>query len=223
MTNFIFSIFVFTMLVPTNLIAQTIVFDNEAGGAGGVDSFALSQPGSFRTDDFVFEATHQILGVEWTGIYGSGDAPSADNFLIAIFETDPSFIGPGSLVASFDVGNAVNRLDSGFDDRISRDIYDYSATISFTANAGQRYWVSTINSTPTGVQYFQGNLSGDPAGDVFGNSWRRFGLSGAIDSTEDRLDFRLIGTAVPEPLGIFPVSLIALALLTRRTRRTATL
>ena len=127
--------------------------------------------------------------------------PSADDFLIAIFDTNPSFAAPGSLVASFDVGNGVNRLDSGFDDqRDSRDIYNYSASIDFTANAGQRYWVSMINSTPTGVQYFQGNVAGDPAGYPAGNSWRRFGLSGGIDFTEDRLDFRLMGTAMPDLL-----------------------
>ena len=194
MAQAIFTILVFAVLVPANLIAQTLVFDNEAGGAGGVDSFALSQLGSFRTDDFVLETAHRVTAVEWTGIY-VGDVPLADDFLIAIFDTDPSFAAPSSLVASFDVGNGVNRLDSGFDSQSSRDIYNYSASINFTANAGQRYWVSMINSTPTGVQYFQGIVAGDPAGFPAGNSWRRFGLSGGNDFTEDRLDFHLMGTA----------------------------
>ena len=40
MARLIFSIFVFAVLIPVNVIAQTLVYDNEAGGAGGVDSFA---------------------------------------------------------------------------------------------------------------------------------------------------------------------------------------
>ena len=220
MTHAIFSFFAFALLLPANLLAQTLVFDNEAGGASGVDSFALSSPGSFRTDDFVLGDTYRITAVEWTGIYASGDVPAADDFLIAIFDTDPDFVGPNSLVSSFDVGNAVNRLDSGFDDSSSRDIYDYTASISFTANADQRYWVSMISNTPAGVQYFQGNVAGDPAGDPAGNSWRRFGISGSLDSTEDRLDFRLVGSAVPEPTGILPVLLASFMLLTTRNRGT---
>ena len=146
MIQTMFSIIIFAVLLPANLFAQSLVYDNEAGGVSDLSSFALSRPSSFITDDFVLETSHRILAVEWTGVYLFGDEPSSDDFLIAIFDAAPS--GPGSLISTFSVGDEVNRIDSGFD-FLSRDIYDYSASIDFTAIGGETYWVCLLYTSPS--------------------------------------------------------------------------
>ena len=52
----------------------------------------------------------------------------------------------GIPLASFAVGDSVNRVDSGFD-LFTRDIYEYSADINFTMTASTTYWYSIDGNT----------------------------------------------------------------------------
>ena len=93
--------------------------------------------------------TTSISEIGWSGIFLENDPPAADNFTIDIYVGDGT--GPvGDRVQSFDIGNDLDRIDSGeridfvFTDTV---IYEFRADVDLTLEAGQQYWVS-VYSTP---------------------------------------------------------------------------
>src|SRR5436190_10978448 len=96
-----------------------IVFDNGVpNGSNAYHSDADTSNGSDTVivgDDFTFGASTAFNQVNFWGLYAfDNGAPAADNFTIAIY--DYSAAVPSSVpIASYNVGNAVSRTDTGMD------------------------------------------------------------------------------------------------------------
>ena len=208
----------FTFCVSSMTIevsADIVVYDNGAGGASGINS-------GFGSDDFfpqraasevnlLSDAT--LTGVEWVGSYsGGGQVPGTDNFTIAFHSDDGGSPLSGAPIDSFNVGNQVNRVDSGFDSSSGADVFEYSADVNFNLSAGTTYWLSIYDQDATNGGFFWGIVSGGgtlAATSDSGGSWFVIGGGGL-------LDFRL--TAVPEPSSITVLGLLSLVVLNRRRR-----
>ena len=203
--------------MPSYAAAQSLLYDNNAGGAAGIDDASISDAESnlFTADDFSLAVGGTVLSVEWTGVYGLLDTPPAqDDFSIDIFDDVSG--SPGSLLVSYAIGNSAIRTDSGFDEPVfGFDVYDYSADIAgFDAAGGQTYWISIRNNTP-----------GSPTNDFF---WGILNSQGnSVAGTRDdgwqaeghRADFRLLGTAIPEPNALILLTAASGLLVAGRRRR----
>lgn len=175
--------------------AAPVIYDN--GGADGSRGWWSDFDGVQQqmADNFVLGAgSNTITGINWSGSYYSSNTPTiADNFVIRIFSNSGG-VPDVSPIYSFNVGNAVNRVDSGIDDATwNIDIYNYSAAItSTTLVAGTTYWLSVVNDTSGHTDDWLWENSQPVGSSAFrvgdGNSW-------SAHSTE--LAFQI--TAVPEP------------------------
>ncbi len=120
-----------------------------------------------------YEETTDVDSIDWVGSYFSSEAPDTDDFVIEIFESESIIsVGhdfwyqqpSGEAVARFEVGNEVDRVDTGQqwldstdqresadfdrdDDGFLRGIYSYSAEIDFQFLADKTYWVSIYRVT----------------------------------------------------------------------------
>jgi hypothetical protein len=119
-------------------------------------------------DNFILGTSATLTQVQWSGLYGS-NVPGADDFFIRFF-TISGGVPVMTAFLSFNVGS-VGRSDSGLDDSVGLDIYNYTATIPNTLLAPGDYLVSIVNDT-----------NSDPNGDKFwywtassanGSSWSR--------------------------------------------------
>lgn len=203
-----------TVCLATTSNADIVAYDNNAGGAVGINTAFESDSGTgiIAADDVTFATTTTITGVQWTGRYAFIDTPQAiDDFTISFYSDSGAM--PGSLITSFSVGNAVNRVDSGFN-LFDLNIYEYSASVDFTMISGTNYWLSITNdtSTDTDDNFQWGSDSG------VGNSYASFNGGTSWSSIADQHDFRL--TVIPEP-GSFSLAagLFCLIAIQRRKRR----
>ena len=174
-----------------SLTAQTVVFDNGAGGAAGMDNGLLSdsdpvpQIGNLElaADDFSVSVDSVITNVEWAGVYAFANSPAVDDFAIQIYADNN---GPTDTpVATFDVGSNVNRVLTAFDFQGFFNIYSYSAEIEFEATAGVTYWMSIDGQTfaDTDDAWFWGSLSTTGNANIssdLGNTWSEFGQSATM-------------------------------------------
>ena len=137
----------------TVTVEQNLVFDNGTGGIEGVEatstSYFNSESDNFRVaNDVTLDSTETISRISWSGNYSRGEAFEVDDFTIEIYEgiffNDNPYSPEGDPVAVFNVGNEVNRVDTGIDlpPVEEEDLYAYSADIDFTMEAGKTYWVS---------------------------------------------------------------------------------
>lgn len=136
-------------------------------GNGGLSDFAPpNPPNTFlfeHADDFTLAAGQNTLGViRWLGFYSDfgtdASVPAGDDFTIRIFAADgpnasTSFGDglplPGSLLASFTPGNAVDRVaTTSVIPTLNLRVFSYAATISpLTLTSGTRFWLSIVNNT----------------------------------------------------------------------------
>lgn len=158
-----------TMLMSDHVAARTSmvtlehreVFATSVGGAENVDGFhTISQRGNefyeWYASPVTLGSTERIASVEWSGVYlrdgNNLDLPDrGDQFVIEIYEDLELETDPGqSPAARFEVGSA-NRVDVGARNQVKSlsgtvlweyPIYEYSADIEFTMEAGKQYWVS---------------------------------------------------------------------------------
>ena len=204
----------FTLTVSAS--GDEIVYDNGAGGAGGTNTFIFADSDfpQWMADDVTLGSTKTVTGVEWTGQYDVPDntPPATDDFTIAFFLGDV-IGGPfGAPVAEFEVGNEVNRFDSGFDFS-GDDVYEFSADINFTMNAGTTYWIAIFDNTVGENDFFAWGAT-NAGGDSFsssdlGDNWGPpFPFS---------MDFRL--TVVPEPSSAAFLGICLIGSWMRRRRR----
>jgi hypothetical protein len=194
-----FSLFIIALIASPSVMAS-IVFDN--GAANGSRGFwsDLDQ-GQEMADNFVLGAgDHTITDVSWSGSYYSSNVPVAtDAFTIRIF-ADSLGLPTTVPLLSFNVGNAVNRVDSGINDGyLGLDIYNYSASITATTlTAGTTYWLSIVNNTAGNTVNWLWESSASTGNDAYrsnsSNDWN-------VASPVMELAFQLNDTApaVPEP------------------------
>ncbi len=187
--------FVGFLFCSASAVQADVVYDNGAGSAGGVNGAVNSDDRSsfYIADDVTLGETTFITGVEWTGQYKFGDGvPQAvDQFSIAIYGDAGGEPTVGVPLELFDVGNNVNRTDSGFV-LSGQPVYSYDAEISFPMQAGETYWVSIYNNSELDDDRYYWNMLFDA-----GNSFASGDGGASWSSFSDRHDFRL--TSVPEP------------------------
>ena len=150
-------------LTPSNVtvgtMENTVVFDTDVEVEAGAHSY---EEWGFVAARVELEQTTRIREVQWTGSYFEEELRQllgfdfpVDDFTIEIFESgayDVQYVGKfdapvGEALATFNVGNDVNRTDTGEvfgTDRaeITQPIFKYSALIDFEMEAGKTYWIS---------------------------------------------------------------------------------
>lgn len=104
--------------------------------------------GLLAADDFILGAQANVTSISWFGGYafGSFTPPATDNFTIA-FYNDAGGIPALAPFMTFNVGNAVNRVDTGVDYNLSIDHYSYAADININLLAGTQYYLSVFTDT----------------------------------------------------------------------------
>jgi hypothetical protein len=146
----------FLAVVLTTLSAATLSADviwdqgppdNLAFGVSDYDPLPSkdAQIGQYG-DQFILTTNESITQIDWWGIYYIGNTPQpVDNFTIRFFTFgndnpgEPDYITP---FMQYNVGNAVNRTDTGIDPYGTHDLYSYSATIPALALGPGEYLVS---------------------------------------------------------------------------------
>ena len=196
--------------------ADSIVFDNGVGGATGISGAVISDSNAATptvvADDASVLVTTVLTGIEWSGVYlGAGGSLPVDDFTIEIF--DDLNGSPSNNIASFAVGNNVNRTLAAGGGGIP-DIFSYSAAIDFELDPNTTYWFSIFNNT-AGLGDF-GIGTDFPPGS--GNNHIAL-VGGPFTLQGANVDFRLRGTAIPEPITSSLLLPLAVFCLTRRRNK----
>lgn len=153
-------------------------------------------------DDFSLATASILDEVRWTGFYYPDTTiPPTDDFTIQLFDYSGSSPSATPLF-TFNVGNAVTRVDTGV--RLPYIVFDYSASVPATALDPGRYLLSIQQSG-----WLWSFANGGDGTFVFNS-----GVWGAQGSSS-RMDFTLIGTpaAVPEPRSLVMLGTGAFGLL----------
>ena len=134
-----------------------IVFQNAQEVESGFATF-LRPDDSFFVADFVeFPQTTRVGTIDFLGSYENSAAPvGGDELVIQIFEggiVDNEFgvyqAPVGDAVATFDIGDNANRVDTGDTWTVlttTRRIFSYSAEIDFTFLPNTQYWISIYSN-----------------------------------------------------------------------------
>ena len=160
-------------------VEDRLVFDNGTGGVSGVEAaspaFFNSVSDNLRNaNDFQLDTTETISRISWSGRYSgdvfeaSGEPFQQDDFTIEFYEgiffNGEPYAPDGDPIATFNVGNDVNRTDSGIDLPLDGgDLYEFSADIDITLEAGKTYWVSIFAAS-----------EGEVPGNAFGGDFNHF-------------------------------------------------
>lgn len=124
-----------------------IIFSQTPEISTGTISDADSPRGFRVADDFTLDKKSTITGVTWRGLYyADGTAPSSDNFFLNFYKDVGGAVG--NTLSSYNVGDAVDRADTGQDVLGCCDVFEYSATLeSELFLSGGTYWLSIVNVT----------------------------------------------------------------------------
>ena len=155
--------------------------------------------GEINGSAFTLGSSSVVNEVQWSGTYntayGNQPPPATDNFTVQFI--DYSGASPAtSQLFSYDVGNAVNRNDSGIKLSGLAELYTFDAIIPDTTLAAGRYLVTIFDATAG--DGFLWSFGSDGVGNTFlgypsSSSW-------FVDSGTGETAFTLLGNnAVPEP------------------------
>ena len=136
------------LLLVATCVDARVVFDN------GADAHTMNASDSalpnLVADDFLLQPGANVVSrILWTGVYASGNTPSApDDFTIEIFADDAGAPDAGPPVHTLSVGQPL-RTDTG-EDLGAFDVYGYSADIApLVLSPGIAWWLSIVNDTGT--------------------------------------------------------------------------
>lgn len=200
-----------------DVVYDSGVSASQATGAVASDAAwpNFTGPGTFAGGEFTLTSAAVIDEVHWTGIYthiggGTPVPPSSDDFTIEVhdFSQATPSISP---IFSFNVGDAVNRTDTGIANRFS-----FETAIAGTA-MGPGHYLLSISDDTTGHSdqfYWSFGASGT------GHFTRPNGSTFWTPQSSGPLAFTLLGsTAVPEPASLVMFGTGVLGLLGYASRR----
>ena len=210
-----------------------VVFDNVAGAV--VNRATISATGVFvpatNIDDVTFTATTTVQAIEFSGIYTASPLPGGDaflaeadqNFTINIFGDDGAGVADtaAGAVASFNVGNQVNRVDAPNPNLVANpnllsEAFDFTAAIDFTFTGGETFHLQIVNASPgTDTDQFNQAVAAN-AGNAF-STLDPVNLTGLTQQTF-ATDFQLLAV-VPEPSSAVLLALGFAGFAARRRRR----
>ena len=208
-------------LAISTTASATVIWDT-GGPDGSRGWWSDFDQGQQIADSFALSAGNStITGVEWSGAYYSTNTPTlVDDFTIRIF-SHVSGLPSTNPLYSFNVGNAVNRIDSGIDDVTwGIDIYNYSSSISaLSLIAGTQYWISVVNNTVGHTDDWLWENSSSTGGSAWrfndGNSWSSHTPNLAFSLTYD------LPNNVPEPATLVLMGLGLVGFVFSSKRKTA--
>jgi len=189
---------IMVVLVWGTAAHAAVIFSNGGIGNNGFISDTDFPPnGQFSADDFILATgANTITGIQWTGSYFPGNTPqAADVFTIQIYADVAGAPAAGAPLLTLPIGNP-GRTDTGVNTLAGDDIFAYSVNVApIVVAAGTRFWLSIFNNTSvdTNDNWFWTIQDGA------GNSFTRTDMAGAWSQINNRHDFTLIGTVVPEP------------------------
>ena len=187
------------VLFGTAAASAGVIYDNGAGTPNSAIESDADNAGfgaRFAADDFVLQPdANTITDIHWTGVYGFNGTPDpTDSFTIEVF-ADSSGLPAASPLATFGVGNAVNRTDTGTNlGGGSFTLFSYSAVISpLMLTPSTTYWLSIFNDTTadTNDNWFwaENSSTGSLVDRTQTSEW---------EPTDGTVDFQLTN-GVPEP------------------------
>ena len=128
----------------------TEIFTPNTGHRSDVDNYPYAT--NYTANDFIPVIGGTITDVSWWGMYYDNGSPQAsDDFTINFYSDTGGTVG--GLLATFKVGNAVNRAGTGqlFGDVGNGDIefFSYQANIGAGIDVlpSSTYWISIFNNT----------------------------------------------------------------------------
>jgi len=174
--------------------------------------------GYITADNFRLGSAATLTQVGWYGSYAAPyTEPVSDNFTIAFYTADSLGKPDNDTALVFNVGNTVNRVDTGVDVSYSGlNRYAYTANIAGPVLAANTsYWISIFADTTSGSEWrwersAQGQ--GDNVEAYCNGTTNAICGTGWIGNSAD-LAFSLKGTAVPIPAAawLFGSALLGLA------------
>ena len=134
-----------------------VVFENAQEVESGFATFLRANDSFFVADFVEFTQSTRIGTIDFLGSYENSAAPvGGDDLVIQIFEggiVDNEFgtyqAPVGDAVATFDIGDNANRVDTGETWTVlttTRRIFSYSAEVDFTFDANVQYWISIYSN-----------------------------------------------------------------------------
>ena len=128
--------------------ASAQVFSQSSNVNDGRASDLDFQTGFLTADDFILVNAATITSITWFGGYNftTFNVPATDNFTIA-FYTDAGGAPALAPFATINVGNAVNRNDTGVDYIPGLHHFSYSANINVNLAGGTPYYLSIFADT----------------------------------------------------------------------------
>lgn len=172
--------------------------------AGGYGNFATMY------DNFTLGGGGTITEVDWTGGYFNPSTQGPiTSFTITIYSDNSG--QPGASVYSTTIPGAAGETYVGT--YFNNPIYDYSASMNFTATTGVQYWLSIVANEPS--TFPQWAWSEGTGGD--GSSYQLY--EGDLSTFGSDLAFTLDSTPLPSALWLFASGIGSVGLLARKAKR----
>ena len=198
------SILCLSLLVACKSVVAAVQFSQSSDlNSGRASDVAFGESGFQTADNFSLGSEVTINFVSWFGghDFSSNAIPLTDNFTIQ-FYTDAG--GQPSLApfASYNVGNSVNRIDTGDNYSFGSDHLQYSADISGTEfDAGTTYYLSIFadTSTTSAGEWFWAS-----SGVANRTEWERSPIGVGPWNARSSFShaFALDGSTIPDPIEI---------------------
>ena len=189
--------------IPNTATASDVDFQNESANVAFL---------SYAANDFIPVTGGTITDISWKGFYFSDGTPQASDDFTINFYSDTGGTA-GGLLASFNVGDAVNRTGTG-QFHSGSEFFSYQADIGAGIDvlSGSTYWVSIFNDTTvdTNDDWYWATNTG-MSGPGYARNASTDGISWEVTSSDLPYYFEL-SSAVPIPpaLWLFGSGLLGL-------------
>jgi hypothetical protein len=162
-------------------------------------------------DNFIIGAGGTVTTVDWTGLMFPSTGVVND-FTIS-FYNDSGSDTPGTLISSLNIAGDANQTEVGTHGSFT--IFDYSASVPFTAAPGTQYWISILADAPDTLWGWSSSTGLD-------SNMFQAGNDSVLEPVATDVAFTLLNSSpVPEPSSLTLVGSGVLALAGFARRRFA--